>query len=85
MIFFHVVLLIIFLAKNSSCDDIDLAEFKQEMEEQINNLKQTNFLLQENVNILKRTVDENRVKIQLLKDENVELKSQLNGGTFWRR
>ena len=85
MIFFHVVLFIIFLAKNISCDDIDLVEFientvefKKEMEEQIKNLKQTNYLLQENVNILKRTVDENQVKIQLLKDENVELKSQLN-------
>ena len=48
------------------------------MEEQIKNLKHTNFQLQENVNILKRTVDENKVKIQILKDENVELKSQLN-------
>ena len=78
MIFFHVILFIIFLAKNISCDEIDLAEFKQEMEEQIKNLKQTNFLLQENVNFLKRTVTENQVKIQVLKDENEELKSQLN-------
>ena len=66
-IYFHVILLISILVKNISCTGTELAEFKTEVFEYIDELKQKNVQLEATVTYLKNTVDVNNSTIQSLK------------------
>jgi hypothetical protein len=65
-IYFHVILLISILVKNISCTGTELAEFKTEVFEYIDELKQKNVQLEATVTYLKNTVDVNNSTIQSL-------------------
>ena len=69
-IYFHAILLISTLVKNISCSDTELAKFKKEVLEYIDNLKQKNVQLETTVTYLKNTVDSNNSTILSLKEKH---------------